>query len=63
MLPMRDIFSRGKKRCHEQLETQMFLEPIRVLLSYDEYDALTANLDKVSQLGFEIEPDVRQLLQ
>lgn len=29
-----------------------------VLLSYDEYDALTANLDKVSQLGFEIEPDV-----
>ena len=41
-----------------QVGDEMFLEPIMVLLSYDEYDALTANLDKVSQLGFEIEPDV-----
>ena len=53
----RYIFERIKSDA-EQLETQMFLEPIMVLLSYDEYDALTANLDKVSQLGFEIEPDV-----
>ena len=47
----RYIFERIKSDA-EQLETQMFLEPIMVLLSYDEYDALTANLDKVSQLGF-----------
>lgn len=53
----RYIFEKIKSDA-EQLETQMFLEPIMVLLSYDEYDALTANLDKVSQLGFEIEPDV-----
>lgn len=53
----RYIFEKIKNDA-EQLETQMFLEPIMVLLSYDEYDALSANLDKVRTLGFEIEPDV-----
>lgn len=42
----------------QQLDTQMYLEPIMVLLSYEEYDALNSNLDKISQLGFSIEPDV-----
>ena len=40
------------------LDTQMFLEPIYVLLSYDEFDALSTNVDKVNTLGFCIEPDV-----
>lgn len=42
----------------QQLEPQMLLEPVMVVLAYDEYDALSQNLDKVSTLGFEIEPDV-----
>ncbi|MDO5126111.1 MAG: DNA mismatch repair endonuclease MutL, partial [Ruminococcus sp.] len=41
-----------------QLDTQMYLEPVMVLLSYKEYDALNNNLDKISELGFSIEPDV-----
>ena len=41
-----------------QLEPQMLLEPVMVVLAYDEYDALAENVDKVRQLGFEIEPDV-----
>ncbi len=41
-----------------QLDPQMLLEPIMVVLAYDEYDALSQNLDKIRQLGFEIEPDV-----
>lgn len=42
----------------QQLDTQMYLEPIMVLLSYEEYDALSDNLEKIKQLGFSIEPDV-----
>ncbi|MBR1863474.1 MAG: DNA mismatch repair endonuclease MutL [Ruminococcus sp.] len=42
----------------QQLETQMLLEPIMIMLSYDEYDALSAGIDKIRPLGFEIEPDV-----
>lgn len=41
-----------------RLYTQMFLEPVYVLLSYDEFDALASNVDKVNTLGFCIEPDV-----
>lgn len=41
-----------------QLDTQMLLEPVMVLLSYDEYDALASNLEKTATLGFAIEPDV-----
>lgn len=53
----RYIFEKIKDDAHE-LDTQMFLEPIYVMLSYDEFDALSANVDKVNQLGFCIEPDV-----
>lgn len=42
----------------QQLDTQMYLEPIMVLLSYEEYDALSCNLEKIKQLGFAVEPDV-----
>ncbi len=42
----------------QELSTQMFLEPFMVLLAYDEYDALSANIKRVEQLGFAIEPDV-----
>lgn len=42
----------------QQLDTQMYLEPIMVLLSYEEYDALSCNLEKIKQLGFSVELDV-----
>lgn len=41
-----------------QLDPQMLLEPVMVVLAYDEYDALSQNVEKVRELGFEIEPDV-----
>ncbi len=41
-----------------QLDPQMLLDPVMVVLPYDEYDALSENVEKVRQLGFEIEPDV-----
>lgn len=53
----RYIFEKIKDDANE-LDTQMFLEPIIVLLSYDEFDALSANVDKVLKLGFDIEPDL-----
>ena len=53
----RYIFEKIKNDISE-LDTQMLLEPVMVMLSYDEFDALAANLDKLSRLGFEIEPDV-----
>lgn len=53
----RYIFERIKNDASE-LETQMLLEPVMVLLSYDEFDALSANTETVRKLGFEIEPDV-----
>ncbi|MBR4622386.1 MAG: DNA mismatch repair endonuclease MutL [Ruminococcus sp.] len=53
----RYIFEKIKDNAKE-LETQMFLEPIYVLLSYDEFDALSANVETVNKLGFCIEPDV-----
>lgn len=40
------------------LDPQMLLEPVMVVLAYDEYDALAQNVDKIRTLGFEIEPDV-----
>ncbi|MBR1423850.1 MAG: DNA mismatch repair endonuclease MutL [Ruminococcus sp.] len=39
------------------LQPQYLLDPITVLLSYDEYDAICENLDKIAVLGFEVEPD------
>ena len=53
----RYIFEKIKGDINE-LETQMLLEPVMVMLSYEEYDALAANVDKLGRLGFEIEPDV-----
>ena len=53
----RYIFEKIKDNANE-LDTQMFLEPIMVMLSYDEYDALSANVEAVNKLGFCIEPDV-----
>lgn len=53
----RYIFEKIKDDAKE-LETQIFLEPIYVLLSYDEFDALSANVETVNKLGFCIEPDV-----
>ena len=42
----------------DELEIQLMLEPVMVLLSYDEYDAIAENVDKIRTLGFEIECDV-----
>ena len=53
----RYIFEKIKNDKNE-LETQMLLEPVMVMLSYDEFDAISANLDRLCKLGFEIEPDV-----
>lgn len=53
----RYIFEKIKKDAGE-LETQMLLEPVMVMLSYDEFDAVSANREKIGKLGFEIEPDV-----
>ena len=53
----RYIFEKIKNDAN-QLDTQMYIEPIMVLLSYDEYDALASNIEKIAKLGFDIEPDV-----
>ena len=53
----RYIFERIKDD-KNQLDPQMLLEPVMVVLAYDEYDALSQNVEKVRELGFEIEPDV-----
>ena len=53
----RYIFEKIKGDISE-LETQMLLEPVMVMLSYEEFDALAANVDKLERLGFEVEPDV-----
>ena len=42
----------------DELEPQLFLEPVMVLLSYDEYDAIAENTEKIRSLGFEVECDV-----
>lgn len=42
----------------DELEPQLLLEPVMVMLSYDEYDALAQNIEKVNDLGFAIECDV-----
>ncbi|MGN0634315.1 MAG: DNA mismatch repair endonuclease MutL [Oscillospiraceae bacterium] len=46
------------KNDSRNLSSQTLLEPIMVMLSFDEYDALSANVEKAEQLGFIIEPDV-----
>ena len=41
-----------------QIASQTLLEPIIVVLSFDEYDAVAANTDKLEKLGFIVEADV-----
>ena len=53
----RFIFEKIKKR-EKKLSVQMFIEPIIVMLSFEEYDAIMENLDTVTDLGFAIEDDV-----
>ena len=48
----------GLKRGGRVLSSQTLLEPIMLVLSYDEYEVISANLDKIGRLGFIIEPDV-----
>ncbi len=52
----RYIFEQIKDDANK-LQPQFLLEPIMVLLSYPEYDAVCENLEKISVLGFEVEPD------
>lgn len=40
------------------LDTQLLLEPVMVQLSFEEYDAVCANLDTALKAGLLIEPDV-----
>lgn len=42
----------------KNLDTQLLLEPVMVQLSFEEYDAVCTNIDKVLEAGFLIEPDV-----
>lgn len=53
----RYIFEKIKNDAN-QLKIQMLLDPIIIMLAYDEFDAICENLDNVRKLGFEIEPDV-----
>ncbi len=46
------------KKQETKLSVQLFIEPVIVMLTFEEYDALIANLDTVSELGFSIEDDV-----
>ena len=46
-------------RCDARnLTAQTLLEPIMVMLPYDEYDAVCRDIEKIEKLGFIIEPDV-----
>ncbi len=40
------------KNDNSMLNTQLLLEPVEVLLSFEEYDALITNKDKINSLGF-----------
>lgn len=66
----KDVYIIDKHAAHERyifeqikskalnLDSQMLLEPIYVLLGYDEYDALISNLEKAKEFGFIIEDDI-----
>jgi len=47
----RYIFEKIKAN-HSSLETQLLLEPIEIMLSLEEFDAINSNLDKILELGF-----------
>lgn len=53
----RYIFEKIKRR-ETELSVQMLIEPVIVMLSFEEYDALMADLETVAKLGFAIEDDV-----
>lgn len=65
-----DIYMIDKHAAHERfifeklksdvksLDTQMLLEPVMVQLSFEEYDAIAQNPEKVQKTGFIIEPDL-----
>ncbi|NLZ46516.1 MAG: DNA mismatch repair endonuclease MutL [Clostridiales bacterium] len=53
----RYIFQKIKSQ-DTKLSIQMFIEPIIVILSFEEYDAIIDNLDVIKDLGFNIEDDV-----
>ena len=48
----------GLKSSRRLLSSQTLLEPLMIVLSFDEYEVISANLDKLAKLGFIIEPDV-----
>ena len=50
----RYIFEKIKSES-DKLDSQMLFEPIDVLLSYDEYDALVSNIENAKQFGFILE--------
>lgn len=50
----RYIFEKIKNESNN-LDSQMLFEPVEVLLSYDEYDAILSNLDNAKQFGFILE--------
>lgn len=43
------------KNDSDNLDSQMLIEPVNVLLSYEEYDAIISNLDHAKQFGFILE--------
>ena len=50
----RYIFEKIKNES-DNLDSQMLFEPVNVLLSYDEYDAILSNLESAKQFGFILE--------
>lgn len=50
----RYIFEKIKNEA-DNLDSQMLFEPVDVLLSYDEYDAILSNLENAKRFGFIIE--------
>lgn len=53
----RYIFEKIKKQ-ETKLSLQLFIEPVIVMLSFEEYDSIINNLDMVQDLGFQISDDV-----
>ncbi len=65
-----DMFMIDKHAAHERfifekikadvgaLDCQLLIEPVMVQLSFEEYGAISENVEKVRQIGFDIEPDL-----
>lgn len=52
----RFIFEKLKAKKYS-LDTQMLIEPVKILLSLDECDAIISNIDKIETLGFSIDTE------